>query len=108
TLIAASGLCVALAGAMAFLLLSKSWSDKNPHDLSKAVVTEIWIDLKEKRFLNSSLSFRGNRSFSSILGLSDDRNGSSAQVYPQQEDSQAKPVKQRPPAGSVLQERKSF
>lgn len=108
SLIAGSGLCIAFAGGMAFLLLSKSWNDKNPHDLSKAVVAEIWIDLKEKRFLNPSQSFRGNHSFSSILGLSDDRNGASATVYPQQEDSQTKQVKQRSPAGSVLQERKSF
>jgi hypothetical protein len=29
-------------------LLIKGWNEKDPHDLSKAIVTEIWIDLKQK------------------------------------------------------------
>jgi hypothetical protein len=56
------------------------WKEKNPHDLGKAVVTEIWVDLKEKRFLNStngashksetdsSNSVHHKRSFFSFLG----------------------------------------
>ena len=46
------GTVVAFVGGVMFLLGSKSWSEKDPQDLSKAIATEIWIDLKEKRLLN--------------------------------------------------------
>jgi hypothetical protein len=36
-----------------FLFASKSWNEGDPHDVSRAVITEIWIDLKAKRFLSS-------------------------------------------------------
>lgn len=52
TVIALVGMCVALIGGVVFLLGSKSWEEKDPHDLGKAIATEIWIDLKEKRLLN--------------------------------------------------------
>jgi capsule polysaccharide export protein KpsE/RkpR len=51
-LIAVSGSFVALIGGVMFLLGSKSWEETDPHDLGKAIATEIWIDLKEKRLLN--------------------------------------------------------
>jgi capsule polysaccharide export protein KpsE/RkpR len=51
-LIAVSGTLVAVIGGVMFLLGSKSWDEKDPHDLGKAIATEIWIDLKEKRLLN--------------------------------------------------------
>src|SRR5690348_8196191 len=35
------------------LLPARIWNEKNPHDLSKAIFTQIWVDLKERRFLNS-------------------------------------------------------
>jgi hypothetical protein len=73
----------ACVGGVVFLLASKSWHSKDPHDLGKGVITEIWIDLKEKRFLNSGNGdSRGpeadpdnalgrKRGISSFLGLSD-------------------------------------
>jgi uncharacterized protein involved in exopolysaccharide biosynthesis len=69
-------------GGVVFLLGSKSWHEKDPHDLSKAIATEIWLDLKEKRFLNSVNgvsheaktdscgSLRSGRSIFHFLGLS--------------------------------------
>jgi capsule polysaccharide export protein KpsE/RkpR len=51
-LMAILGMFVALIGGVMFLLGSKSWNEKDPHDLGKAIATEIWIDLKEKRLLN--------------------------------------------------------
>ena len=52
-LIGTSCMCLACLGGIVLLIGSKTWNEQDPHDLSKAVVTEIWIDLKEKRFLNS-------------------------------------------------------
>lgn len=40
-----------------FLFASKSLYEGDDHDLSKVVITEIWVDLKEKRFLNSGNGF---------------------------------------------------
>ena len=87
-LIGISTMVMAFIGGIVFLLGSKSWSEKNPHDLSKAIATEIWIDLKEKRLLNSvngsshkttgdsSHSQRRIRSISWFLGLNNSwRNG---------------------------------
>jgi capsule polysaccharide export protein KpsE/RkpR len=45
---------LAFFGGTIVLLASKSWNEKNPEDLSKAVVSEIWLDLKNRRFLNST------------------------------------------------------
>jgi len=86
-----SALCMLLSsiGGAMFLLVSRSWTEKNSDDLSKSLVKEIWIDLKEKRFLNSVNSFhaippgssdhwQGNLSIASLLGLSNanvNRNG---------------------------------
>jgi hypothetical protein len=36
------------------VLGSKSWNDWDPRDVSKAVATEIWIDIKAKRFLSDT------------------------------------------------------
>jgi len=52
-LIAASSTGFAFLGGLVVLLASKSWYEKDPEDLSKAVANEIWVDLKQKRFLNS-------------------------------------------------------
>ena len=52
-LIVTSTMSLALIGGIVFLIGSQSWKEKDPRDLSKAIATEIWIDLKEKRLLNS-------------------------------------------------------
>lgn len=54
TVIAGSTTGLACFGGIVVLLAAQSWKEKNPHDLSKAIATEIWVDLKEKRFLNST------------------------------------------------------
>jgi len=92
-LIALSSMFVTCLGGIVFLLASKSWHSRDPHDLGKVVISEIWIDLKEKRFLNSANGAShgletdsGNavdrkRGFSSFLGLSNvahNSNGSHA------------------------------
>jgi capsule polysaccharide export protein KpsE/RkpR len=51
--IAGSTTFFAFIGGIVFLLGSRSWHEKDPHDLSKAIAIEIWTDLKEKRVLNS-------------------------------------------------------
>jgi capsule polysaccharide export protein KpsE/RkpR len=53
-LIGVSGMLAACSGAVVFLLASKSWHNRDPRDLGRVVITEIWLDLKEKRFLNSA------------------------------------------------------
>jgi len=80
--IAMSAMLAAFAGGVVFVLASKSWHSRDPHDLGKVVITEIWIDLREKRFLNStngashgpeadsSNSLGRKRGISSFLGLS--------------------------------------
>ena len=52
-LIGISTMFLAFIGGIVFLIGSKSWKEKDPRDLSKAIAAEIWIDLKEKRLLNS-------------------------------------------------------
>ena len=81
-LIGISTMFLAFLGGIVFLLGFKSWKEKDPRDLSKAIATEIWIDLKEKRLLNSvngashepesdsSSSPHRRRSIFSFLGLS--------------------------------------
>ena len=81
-LIGISTMFLAFIGGIVFLLGSKSWHEKDPHDLSKAIATEIWTDLKENRLLNSvsgvshqletdsSSSLHRRRSIFSFLGLS--------------------------------------
>jgi hypothetical protein len=79
-LISASTMLLAFLGGIVFLLVYKGWNEKDPQDLSKAIVTEIWIDLKEKRFLNpvngishepepDSSSLRRRRGIFAFLGL---------------------------------------
>jgi uncharacterized protein involved in exopolysaccharide biosynthesis len=51
--IAASFMFLAFASAVAIVLGSKSWNERDPQDLGKAVATEIWVDIKAKRFLNA-------------------------------------------------------
>lgn len=51
-IIAASSMLLTFTAGIAMVLGSKSWNDIDPGDLSKAVATEIWIDLKAKRFLS--------------------------------------------------------
>ena len=92
-LIGISTMFLAFIGGIVFLVGSKSWHEKDPHDLSKAIATEIWTDLKEKRLLNSvngvshepeidtSSSLRRRRSIFSFLGLNNgarNDNGSSS------------------------------
>lgn len=87
-LIGISTMFLAFIGGIVFLIGSKSWKEKDPRDLSKAIATEIWIDLKEKRLLNSvngvshgpesdsSRSLHRRRSIFSFLGLNNGaRNG---------------------------------
>jgi uncharacterized protein involved in exopolysaccharide biosynthesis len=50
--IASSSMLLTLTIGIALVLGSKSWNDKDPRDLGKAVATEIWVDLKAKRFLS--------------------------------------------------------
>jgi len=81
-LIGVSTMFAACMGGVVFVLASKSWYNRDPHDLGNVVITEILIDLKEKRFLNSSngashgteaassSSLRPKRRISSLLGLS--------------------------------------
>jgi len=81
-LIGVSAMFAACAGGVVFLLAAKSWHNRDPHDVGKVVITEIWLDLKEKRFLNSANgasrgpeadsgnSLGGKRGISSFLGLS--------------------------------------
>jgi len=52
-LIAASSTGLAFLSGIVLLLATKSWHERDPDDLSKAVANEIWVDLKQKRFLNS-------------------------------------------------------
>lgn len=52
-LIGTSTMFLAFIGGIAFVVASKSWHEKDPDDPSKAIATEIWTDLKEKRLLNS-------------------------------------------------------
>jgi uncharacterized protein involved in exopolysaccharide biosynthesis len=92
-LIGFSSMFLAFVAGIVFLLGSKIWHEKDPRDLSKAIATEIWTDLKEKRLLNSvngtshelesdssDLLHRRRSIFSLILGLNNARhngNGSS-------------------------------
>ena len=76
-----STMLLAFIGGILFLLGSRSWHQKDPRDLSKAIAIEIWTDLKEKRVLNSvngvshepetdsSSSLHRRRSIFSYLGL---------------------------------------
>lgn len=87
-LIGVSTMFAACGGGVVFLLASKSWYNRDPRELSRVVITEIWIDLKEKRFLNStngashgpeadsSSSLGRKRGISSLLGLTHNGNGS--------------------------------
>lgn len=52
-LIAVSSTSLAFLSGIVLLLGTKSWHERDPDDLSKAVANEIWVDLKQKRFLNS-------------------------------------------------------
>jgi uncharacterized protein involved in exopolysaccharide biosynthesis len=84
-LIGISTMFLAFIGGIVFLIGSKSWKEKDPRDLSKAIAAEIWIDLKEKRLLNSvngvsheqetnsSGSPHLRRSIFSLLGLNNAR-----------------------------------
>jgi uncharacterized protein involved in exopolysaccharide biosynthesis len=52
-LIALSSTGVAFFGGIVIVLATKSWDERDPDDLSKAIAKEIWVDLKQRRFLNS-------------------------------------------------------
>jgi uncharacterized protein involved in exopolysaccharide biosynthesis len=52
-LIALSSTGFAFFCGVVVLLATKSWEERDPDDLSKAIAKEIWVDLKERRFLNS-------------------------------------------------------
>jgi uncharacterized protein involved in exopolysaccharide biosynthesis len=51
-LICISGMLLAFFGGVVFLIVSRTWNEKDPDDLSKAIVTEIWFDLKENGLFN--------------------------------------------------------
>ena len=59
-LIALSTMLLAFVAGVAIVLGSKSWNDRDPQDLSKAVATEIWIDIKAKRFLSANNDTTGS------------------------------------------------
>jgi len=77
--IAASSTVLAIAIGLLVVLVSKSWSERDPGDLGKAVAMEIWVDLKEKRFLTpgnvleksgfAGDSISGKRRIRSFFGL---------------------------------------
>jgi capsule polysaccharide export protein KpsE/RkpR len=81
-IIGLSTMFAAFGGGVIFLLVSNNWHSRDPRDLGKGVITEIWIDLKKKRFLNSANgachepgahsngSLMRRRGISSLLGLS--------------------------------------
>lgn len=81
-LIGVSTALAACLGGIIFLLASKSWQNRHTDDLGNVVLSEIWVDLKEKRFLNSvsgeshkpeadsSTSLGRKIGISSFLGLS--------------------------------------
>jgi uncharacterized protein involved in exopolysaccharide biosynthesis len=83
-LIGTSIMFFAFMGGIVFLVGSKSWHEKDPHDLSKAIAIEIWTDLREKRLLNSvngvshepetdsSRLLHRRRSIFSFLGLNNE------------------------------------
>jgi uncharacterized protein involved in exopolysaccharide biosynthesis len=92
-----SSMFLAFIGGIVFLVGSKIWQEKDPRDLSKAIATEIWTDLKEKRLLNSvngvsheteahsSSQLHHRRSVFSFLGLNNGRhngNGFSSSSNP--------------------------
>lgn len=54
-----SSMLLAFIAAIGVVLGWKSWNDKDPQDLGKAVASEIWIDLKEKRFLTPGNNSEG-------------------------------------------------
>ena len=109
-LIASSSMLLMFTAGIAMVLGSKSWKDKDPGDLSRAVATEIWIDLKAKRFLNpvngvsagpeddSGSAVRHKGGFLSFLGWSgthlDDDSDSSSESVPT--SSEYAPETQRP------------
>ncbi len=76
--IAVSVMFLAFASAVAIVLGSKSWNERDPLDLGKAVATEIWVDIKAKRFLNAgsvvpnspSVGSERKRGILSLFGLS--------------------------------------
>jgi len=84
---------IALLGGIVFLLLSKSWSERDPQDVGKVLVSEIWIDLKEKRLLtagNGASNGTGEpaeshtrRGFFAFLGL---RNGTASSAAEKSEE----------------------
>jgi len=51
-LIIVSSTGIFLLAGIVMLLATKTWNEKDPDDLSKAIANEIWVDLKQKRFLN--------------------------------------------------------
>lgn len=58
-LIGISSMCLAFLSGLALVLGFRAWYDTDPQDLSRIVVTEIWLDLKEKRFLNPANGGQG-------------------------------------------------
>jgi uncharacterized protein involved in exopolysaccharide biosynthesis len=107
-LIATSTMLFAFIGGLVFVVGSKSWYEKDPHDLSKAIAIEIWTDLKAKRFLNSvngvsyepgtnsTVLLHRRRSLFSFLGLNNARhngNGFSSSSNHNSEDKLSENVK---------------
>jgi uncharacterized protein involved in exopolysaccharide biosynthesis len=72
--------------SIVFLFVSKKWTEGDPLDPGKVVITDIWVDLKQRRFLNRDNSFHpaesesrnsgSQRRFFTFLGLNQlTRNG---------------------------------
>jgi capsule polysaccharide export protein KpsE/RkpR len=58
-MIGTTTMCVAGLFGIALVLGSKSWQEGDPDDAGRAVITEIWVDLKAKRFLNPGNGIHG-------------------------------------------------
>ena len=58
-LIGISSMCLAFLSGLVLVLGFRTWYDTDPQDLSRMVVKEIWLDLKEKRFLSPANGRQG-------------------------------------------------
>jgi capsule polysaccharide export protein KpsE/RkpR len=107
-LIAASFTFLAIAVGILVVFGSRSWNDGDPRDLRKAVAMEIWIDLKEKRFLTpgnnlersgaaSSNSLPRKSGILSFLGLNDSSRHPNESFSPSESFSEREPSETKLP-----------
>src|SRR5215469_10362704 len=94
--IAISSMLLTFTAGIAVVLGSKSWNERDPRDLSKAVATEIWIDLKEKRFLTPGSNLESNSlprksGILSLLGWSNSSRPSNESLSPSESLAEGEP-----------------